>query len=241
MQVLRFAQDDLLVLTPRRQRSFEHLDDPATTPALRERSLRDVRRANTVLGGAHAVLAEFLRLLPSLGRDVTLLDVGTGLADIPLRARRLAERRGVHLTTFGVDRAESLASACAGTLEASTCGDARFLPFADGSVDVVICSQVLHHFEDDEISVVLRELQRVARCAVIVSDLRRSWVAVAGFWLVTWLLGFHAVSRHDGAVSVLRGFTNRDLADHVHHATGRVANVRRHLGFRLTATWTPSP
>ena len=228
------------MLTPRRQRSFEHLDDPATTPALRERSMRDVGRANTVLGGAHAVLAEFLRLLPSLGHDVTLLDVGTGLADIPMRARRLAERRGVHLTTFGVDRAESLASACAGALEASTCGDARFLPFADGSVDVVICSQVLHHFEDDEIIVVLRELQRVARRAVIVSDLRRSWVAVAGFWLVAWLLGFHAVTRHDGAVSVLRGFTDRDLADHVHHATGRVANVRRHLGYRLTATWTPS-
>ena len=229
------------MLTPRRQRSFEHLDDPATTPILRERSLRDIRRANTILGGAHAVLAEFLRVLPSLGRDVSLLDVGTGLADIPMRAQRQALRRGVRLTTFGVDQAESLASACAAVLEGSTCGDARFLPFADHSVDVVICSQVLHHFEDDEIIVVLRELQRVARRAVIVSDLRRSWVAVAGFWLVTWLLGFHAVSRHDGAVSVLRGFTNRDLADHVHHATGRVANVRRHLGYRLTATWTPSP
>ena len=229
------------MLTPRRQRSFEHLDDPATTPILRERSLRDIRRANTILGGAHAVLAEFLRVLPSLGRDVSLLDVGTGLADIPMRAQRQALHRGVRLTTFGVDQAESLASACAAVLEGSTCGDARFLPFADHSVDVVICSQVLHHFEDDEIIVVLRELQRVARRAVIVSDLRRSWVAVAGFWLVTWLLGFHAVSRHDGAVSVLRGFTNRDLADHVHHATGRVANVRRHLGYRLTATWTPSP
>ena len=229
------------MLTPRRQRSFEHLDDPATTPILRERSLRDIRRANTILGGAHAVLAEFLRVLPSLGRDASLLDVGTGLADIPMRAQQQALRRGVRLTTFGVDQAASLASACAAVLEGSTCGDARFLPFADHSVDVVICSQVLHHFEDDEIIVVLRELQRVARRAVIVSDLRRSWVAVAGFWLVTWLLGFHAVSRHDGAVSVLRGFTNRDLADHVHHATGRVANVRRHLGYRLTATWTPSP
>ena len=62
------------MLTPGRHRSFEHLDDPATDPVLRERSLRDVRRANTTLGGANAVLAELDRLLPTLGREVSLLD-----------------------------------------------------------------------------------------------------------------------------------------------------------------------
>ena len=228
------------MLIPRRHRSFEHLDDPATDPLLRERSLRDVRRANTTLGGANAVLAELDRLLPALGLEVSLLDVGTGLADIPARARKLAARRNVRLATFGVDQAATLASVSARVLDGCACADARCLPFANASVDVVICSQVLHHFEDDEIAIVLRELHRVARRAVIVSDLRRSWFAMVGFWMVSWLLGFHAVSRHDGAVSVLRGFTDRDLAEHVHHATGRVAIIRRHLGYRLTATWTPA-
>jgi 2-polyprenyl-3-methyl-5-hydroxy-6-metoxy-1,4-benzoquinol methylase len=228
------------LLTPRRYRGFEHLDDPATDAVLRERSLRDVRRANTVLGGANAVLSELRRLMPSLGREATLLDVGTGLADIPVRATRLAARHDVRLTTFGVDYAETLASAGGTLLDGSVCADARQLPFARASVDVVTCSQVLHHFEDEEIVLVLSEMSRVARTAVIVSDLRRSWLAVGGFWLVTWGLGFHPVSRHDGAVSVLRGFTGSDLAEHVHRSTGRVATIRRHLGYRLTATWTPS-
>jgi SAM-dependent methyltransferase len=228
------------VLTPLRRRSFEHLDDPGTDPALRERSLRDVRRSNTVLGGANAVLAELRRIMPSLAADTSLLDVGTGLADIPARARRLAALHDVRLTTFGVDRAETLAALCGQSVSESVCADARLLPFANSSVDVVICSQVLHHFEDDEIAIVLREMDRVARKAVIVSDLRRSWFAASGFWLVTWLLGFHAITRHDGVVSVLRGFTNRDLLDHVRRSTGHVASVKRHLGYRLTATWAPS-
>ena len=227
------------LLTPRRHRSFEHLDDPATDPALRDRSLRDVRRANIVLGGANAVLAELRRLLPTLGKAASLLDVGTGLADIPARARHVAAQHDVRLTTFGVDRAETLASASGRILDGCACADARHLPFANSSVDVVICSQVLHHFEDDDIALVLREMNRVARTAAIVSDLRRSWLAAGGFWLIAWPLGFHAVTRHDGAISVLRGFTRRDLADHVHDATGRVATVRRHLGYRLTATWLP--
>jgi SAM-dependent methyltransferase len=228
------------MLTPRRRRGFEHLDDPATGDALRERSLRDVRRANTVLGGTWAVLSEVRRVLSDMRGEtsVTLMDVGTGLADIPSGVRRLARRRGVRLATYGVDEAASLARLSAGLLDASVCADARRLPFADASVDVVTCSQVLHHFEEAEVPAVLRELQRVARRAVIVSDIRRSWLAAAGFWIVTWPLGFHPVSRHDGVTSVLRGFTPRELAWHVRAATGSEAAVRRHLGFRVTATWT---
>lgn len=230
----------MLTLAPRRRRGVEYLDDPDTDPAVRERSLRDVERSNAMLGGAHAVLSEVARLLPSLGRTATLLDVGTGLADIPARARRLAARRGVTLATFGIDEAASLARVTHGMLDGCACADARRLPFADASVDVVTCSQLLHHFDDVEIPLVLRELQRVARRAVIVSDLRRSWIAALGFWLVSWPLGFHPVTRHDGVTSVLRGFTSGELARHVRGATGRNAAVRRHPGFRVTATWTPN-
>ncbi|MFL5608174.1 MAG: methyltransferase domain-containing protein [Gemmatimonadaceae bacterium] len=231
----------MLSLSPRRRRDHEHLDDPGIDPALRERSLRDVRRSNSTLGGARAVLSEVRRQLPTLGAAATLLDVGTGLGDIPARARALAARRGVALTTLGVDEAASLARVTHGLLDGTACADARRLPFPDASVDIVTCSQVLHHFEDADIPDVLRELQRVARRAVIVSDIRRSWIAAAGFWIVSWPLGFHPVTRHDGVVSVLRGFTPRELSQHVRRATGRSASVRRHLGFRVTATWTPSP
>src|SRR5881397_3096723 len=152
---------DPAVLVPCRRRGFEHLDDPATDPALRERSLRDVRRANTLLGGAWAVLRELWRDAPARGTSLSLLDVGTGLADIPARARRGATKRGITLIAFGVDEAEILALKGAALLDGSACADARRLPFPDASIDVVICSQVLHHFEDAEIPRVLAELSRV--------------------------------------------------------------------------------
>jgi 2-polyprenyl-3-methyl-5-hydroxy-6-metoxy-1,4-benzoquinol methylase len=225
------------MLVPTRRRGLEILDDPATDPAVRERSLHDVRRSNVLLGGLRAVLAEVARLLPLLGPRATLLDVGTGLADIPLAARELARKQGVTLVVLGVDDAESLSRLSGRTLDGSVCADARHLPFSDASVDVVTCSQLLHHFEDREVPRVLRELDRVARGHVIVSDLRRSWLAACGFWLVSWPLGFSGVTRHDGTLSVLRGFTAAELSRHVQLATGQHATVRRHLGWRLTASW----
>ena len=227
------------MLVPARRRGAEILDDPSTDPAVRARSIGDVARSNVLLGGARAVLAELARRLADLGASATLLDVGTGMADIPRKARERARERRVALVTFGLDEAESLARAARSTLDASLCGDARRLPFATASVDVVTCSQLLHHFEEDEIVVVLRELDRVARGWVVVSDLRRSWLAAWGFWLVSWPLGFHRVTRHDGFLSVLRGFTVDELARHVLAATGQQAEVRRRLGYRITATWRP--
>jgi hypothetical protein len=74
---------------------------------------------------------------------------------------------------------------------------------------------------------------------VIVSDLRRSWFAAAGFWLVSFPLRFHRVTRHDGVVSVLRGFTAGDFERLVKQATGAIPTVRRRAGWRLTARWSP--
>ncbi|HTK46812.1 MAG TPA: methyltransferase domain-containing protein [Gemmatimonadaceae bacterium] len=226
---------------PPRRRDREILDDPTISPALRERSLRDVRRSNVVFGGRRAVLAVLGGLLPGLAPRCTLLDVGTGLADIPVAARELATRAGVSLDAFGVDAAASLAAAARPLLAGSACADVRRLPFGDASVDVVTCSQLLHHFADEEVPAVLRELNRVARRHVIVSELRRSWLAACGFWLAAWPLGFHRITRHDGFVSVRRGFTAEELAHHVLDATDRRPRVRRHLGFRLTATWETGP
>ena len=228
------------MLVPSRRRGAEILDDPATDPMLRARSIGDVTRSNTLLGGTRAVLAELARVMPSLGASATLLDVGTGLADIPRRARERASARGLALRTVGLDEAEVLSRQVRATLDGAVCGDARALPVATASVDVVTCSQLLHHFGDEEIPTVLRELDRVARGWIVVSDLRRSWLAAWGFWLVSWPLRFHRVTRHDGFVSVLRGFTVDELARHVLTATGQHADVRRHLGYRITATWRPS-
>src|SRR5262249_14167040 len=111
--------------------------------------------------------------------------------------------------------------------------------FRDGAIDVVMASQVLHHFEEHDAERLLRELNRVARRVVIVSDLRRSWIAAIGFWLVSFPLRFHRVTRHDGVVSVLRGFTAADLKRLVRAAAGVDPTVHQRLGWRLTAQWQP--
>lgn len=229
------------VLTPARRRGAEHIDDPALDGAMALRSLEDVARSNALFGGRRAVLDAFGAVLVEAdGSPLTLLDVGTGIGDIPWHARRLAARRGIALETYGVELSPVLAAASRARVDASICADAFALPFADRSIDVVTCSQVAHHFAEPELLRLLRELDRVARRRVIVADLRRSYLAAAGFWLVSWPLRFHPITRHDGVLSVFRGFVPDELASLVTRATGVVAQVRRGFGWRVVSTWTPA-
>jgi SAM-dependent methyltransferase len=228
------------LLTPPRRRGVEILDLPDVDPEVVTRSLADVARCNALFGGVSSALDELRSAFNDLPRCATLLDVGTGLGDIPCRARALARKNGLELTTIGLDAAAELAHASRQSVSFAVCGDALHLPFADRSIDIVMCSQVLHHFADADAATLLREMNRVARARVVVSDLRRSWIAAAGLWLVSFPLRFHAVSRHDGVVSVLRGFTSEELADTVSDAVARKPVVHRRRGFRITASWTPA-
>jgi SAM-dependent methyltransferase len=231
------------LLTPRRRYGHEYLDDPAVGARVAARSMGDVARSNALFGGAHAVLAELDDLLdPATAgpHSFSLLDVGTGLGDIPARVRARAGQQGVTVCTVGLDTSEALTVAAHDATLPMVRADARRLPIADRAFDVVLCSQVLHHFRRDDGIALLRELDRVARRRVIVSDIRRSWLAAAGIWLASWPLRFHPVSRHDGVVSVLRGFTPDELAALVSGAVGVTPRVRRHRGFRVTAAWAPA-
>jgi ubiquinone/menaquinone biosynthesis C-methylase UbiE len=227
------------LFVPARRRGLEILDDQSVDPATRLRSIEDVARSNRLFGGRRAAVTEISTAADAASGPLVLLDVGTGLADIVAELRR-HRADSSRFMIIGVDAAADLLREAATTLTCAVCGSAVKLPFRDRSVDIVLCSQLLHHFADDDLATIVVELNRVARRRVIIADLRRSWFAAAGFWLASFPLRFHAVTRHDGVLSVLRGFTADELRCVVGSAVGATPTVQRRLGYRLTVSWEPT-
>ncbi len=219
--------------TPRRRRGVEVLDNPEVPDAVRTRAMADVARSNRLFGGTRAVVTTVAALRAQLPPNAIILDVGTGTGDIAAALRR----QFPGFRCFGLDMSDSLLRVARNDLDALLAGDARRLPLRDRSVDLVICSQVLHHFETADAEQLIAELDRVSRGWVLISDLRRSWVAAGGFLVAATALRFHPITRGDGITSVLRGFTARDLGEHVARATGISPVVRRKALWRLVATW----
>lgn len=206
----------LLPELPRAHGAVELLDHPAPLSEL-EANLGDLARLNRYFGGAWVTRSHLVQLLGTRrGEAVTVLDVGSGGADIPIDLVRWARRRGLPLRVIAADRDYRILEVA--RRRAAAYPEIRFvqadglrLPVRAGGVDAAISSLTLHHLEPDEAPGLLREMARVSRHGFVVNDLMRGRVAYALVWLATRLFAWNRMSRHDGPLSVLRAYTSREI------------------------------
>lgn len=216
--------------------AVELLDGPLDDPVALAENLRDLRRINRWLGGIRSS-AQAIDAIAAHRGDLSLLDVGTGGADIPLALLTAARRRGRTWRIVGLDsRPEMLAAAAASSPAVVTTeglelhvGDGRSLPFPDRSFDVVHCSLVLHHLEPPDAAALLAEMTRVSRLGIVVNDLDRARLAWIGAWLIGHLLTGNRYTRHDAPLSVRRAYRPAEVAAMI-RAAG-LAPVRTVSGF----------
>ena len=109
----------------------------------------------------------------------TILDVGSGAADVPLALANDAARRGAGIKVTCLDRSEQMLAIARRRTQNHPAltfvrAEGEALPFGDAAFDVVTCTLALHHFEPPAARALLHELRRVARVSPVVCDLRRS-------------------------------------------------------------------
>lgn len=208
-----------MIPLPRAIDARELLDAPAP-PSDLETSLRDVARLNRFFGGAWMIRAQVARLLDGIPADrtVTILDVGTGGADLPIALVRWARGSGRRIRVLALDRNDqvlAIARRFASQYPEIVFlrGDGRRLPVKANAVDVALVSLTLHHLEPAEAAGLLAELHRAARIGFVVNDLIRSRPAYWLVWLATRLFTRSRMSRHDGPLSVLRAYTPVEILE----------------------------
>lgn len=216
----------------------ETLDRADGDPEIARATLADLRIVNAACGGRQAAahgLHELLARRPRAG-ELVLLDVGAGAGDILHHLVTVGGRRGVRVRPVALDFHRTAARMCRSSGLPAVVADAGALPLRPGGVDIVLASQFLHHLDRGAARAAVRDLSRVARVGVIVADLRRSRLALAGIRVLAWILRLHPATCRDGVVSIRRGYRRAELEQLLAEAGVR-GTVRRRPGFRLVAWW----
>ena len=187
----------------------ELMDRPQpVTPELAS-DLRNLRQLNRYFG-SHALIGRFLRRWMKPGDKLRVLDLATGSGDIPRLAVDYARRTGASIQVDAVDQQ-------AATLEIARnlsrpypeidYLQADVLTFEAEPYDFVLCSLALHHFADEGAVRVLQRCRALSKRYVLVSDLRRGFLATVGVYLLTALFFREPMTRVDARLSAARAFS----------------------------------
>jgi ubiquinone/menaquinone biosynthesis C-methylase UbiE len=224
-----------------RERSLEleHLDKGDYTPQEYEGCIIELQRVNRWLGDAsalrHSLLAEIEK--QSL-RNFSVVDVGAGSGELLRVTANWARQRKYEAKLTGVELNARSALSIAQSSEAfpeitAVRADAFRLPFVDRQFDYALCSLFTHHFRDDDVVAILKELKRVSARGIFVIDLHRHPIAYWFYTTVGRLFLHNRLIREDGALSILRSFTPDELTALARRAGLEKATVKRHFPYRL--------
>jgi ubiquinone/menaquinone biosynthesis C-methylase UbiE len=224
-----------------RQRSsrLEHLDIGDYTAEEYEGCMVELRRVNTWLGDTRALRHTLLRDIEQAGlKSFSVLDVGAGSGELLRVAADWARSKNLRGRFVGIELNARSASSMAEESDrfpeiSAVRSDGLRLPFEDRTFDYAICSLFTHHFQDDAVVALLRELARAARRSIFVIDLHRHPVAYYFYTTIGHLFLHNRLIREDGALSILRSFTPHELSRLAERAGLEDVAVMRTFPYRL--------
>ncbi len=209
-----------------------------------ENALHDLEWVNRIFGNWKLLTRHLSLLTRSVPRrrELVLADLGTGGGDLSAVAARWAADSGRTVRVLALDRSAEILDFAARRLRnveqaRLLRGDVTRLPFPDRSIDILFCSQVLHHLPETAAISVMSEMKRVCRIGWIVSDLRRGRIAHRTTQAAMWLVSRNRLIRSDGPLSILRSFTLEEYRQMAAAAGAGTAKIHKHRFFRAAIVY----
>jgi ubiquinone/menaquinone biosynthesis C-methylase UbiE len=221
----------------------ELMDRPQPVTAELRSDLRNLRQLNRHFG-SYALTKYFLRRWMQPGTQLRVLDLATGSGDIPRLVIDYARKVGATVTVEAIDQQYS-------TLEIARDLSADYpeIDFKQGDVlffgedrqyDIVLSSLALHHFDEAAAVRLLERCRLLSKRFVLVSDLRRGFLATVGVYLLTALIYRESMTRTDARLSAERSFSFREFASLAERA-GWKSFGHRKFRFGRQAIWLEPP
>lgn len=221
-----------------RSRQTELIDSEQITEQLFFKNLGEFDFLNRNLGG-HAISLEGIKKLINSGeKQYTIADLGCGSGDSLKYFAKWARKENIQLNLIGVDKNPSaikyLRLHCSKYNEITGI-HSDFNTFLNSSepVDIIHCSLFCHHLNDNDFTELLNRLKKSTKVGFVINDLQRSKWAYYAVKLLTFLLNGSSLSKNDGPVSVLRGFTHQELHEFLKIAEIEKYRIFKRRGFRF--------
>jgi len=184
----------------------ELMDDFSIRDSRIDDALKELKIINNYLGGVSTTVSALKYFTRDKLLNLKIIDVGSGSSDNLI----IAKNTYPNLQILSVDKNISVLNYSKNSLQKIN-SDAYHLPFKDECCDIVHIALFLHHFNEDQIEKLLNEFLRICKKGIIINDLQRSLLALAGIKLLTILFSKSVLVKNDAPVSVKRSFNKSEI------------------------------
>jgi 2-polyprenyl-3-methyl-5-hydroxy-6-metoxy-1,4-benzoquinol methylase len=227
----------LFIDTTYRSNSPELMDDFTMEGDLLRDTLDKLGAINKWLGGNRITISGIKKLLQNKPKDKTykIIDLGCGHGDLLRLIADYARKNGYTFQLIGID-ANHATVAYAQELSKNY-PEISFIKmdvfseaFDTLEYDIALCTLFLHHFDEPDLSILLKKLAQSANLGLVINDLQRSKTAYTLFKAMGWFISNHMVVQ-DGLTSILRAFKRHEL-EQLSHQLNLKSQIRWRWAFR---------
>lgn len=217
-----------------RSNEVELMDDLGSSGAIIEQALRELELINKLLGGNHVTLDGLKKLLArssDLPAVLTIVDLGCGGGDMLKLIAKWGRKRGQKMKLIGIDANPHIVEfARQNTRDYPEISYNSIDIFSDAfrtlNFDVATATLFTHHFSDQQLVKLFKQLRQQAQIGIVINDLHRHKIAYYSIKFLTAVFSKSPMVRNDAAVSVSRAFVKTDIQK-ILNASG-IANYTLH-------------
>ena len=226
----------------KRSEQLEIMDDLDFSDGVIFQTLKELKIINHWLGGNQVTIRGFQKLLKQsllnpTDSNITVADLGSGGGDMMVEIVKWSRKKGLNLQLTGIDANQAIIDYARENTTAFS--EISYQPldvfseeFKGGTYDIVTCTLFAHHFTDDQLIELFRNLRSQVRIGMVINDLHRHWLAYYSIKLLTRLFSKSYMVKYDAPLSVARSFRKRDWHKIFKNAGIKQYVIQWHWAFR---------
>lgn len=205
-----------------RSDGVEIMDDLNCSGKVVDQTLVELEFINKWLGG-NAVTINGAQAILKLNQqkrsnDLVIADLGCGGGDMLKLLATEFNKRNLKASFVGIDANFNI-------IEFAKKNSAQFSEikfeaadilsddFKKKRFDIVFATLFFHHFTSDQLVDIFKLLKEQSRLGIVINDLHRHWLAYYSIKFLTKFFSKSSMVIHDAPLSVLRGFSKKELIE----------------------------
>ena len=218
-----------------RSSGIEIMDDLNCSGEVVDQTLRELEFINRTLGGNTVTKDGVKKLLKKTQtKALHILDLGCGGGDM---LKLLHQKLPTGTTFKGIDANPNIVQYAvkhSGKVPVISFAAMDILSdeFKRETCDVAVATLFFHHFTDLQLVSILTNLHNQVRVGIVINDLHRHPLAYYSIRLLTWLFSKSSMVKYDAPLSVLRGFSKKELINILERAGIENYTVKWKWAFR---------